>query len=299
MRSFIIMLTAMLLPLSLTAGERNFEKKFNATSGGLLTVDTDFGDVIIKGTSSGEVRVEAKLRGNKTDLDEFEITAVETGQGIEVRGRGNKDDDWWSTGFDNLHVKFSIVVPEQYNVRLMTAGGDINIEALDGTIQGETSGGDIILKNLRGEFTVETSGGDIVATELKGNMRGSTSGGDIRVSDLSGNASVETSGGDIRIGGVSGNVVAETSGGDIAVTLTGSNKGVMAETSGGDIDIYTQEGIRANLDASTSGGSVICSLPITLAGEIDESRVRGTINGGGELIRARTSGGDIRIKRSE
>jgi hypothetical protein len=70
---------------------------------------------------------------------------------------------------------------------------------------------------------------------------------------------------------------------------------VYVETSGGDIDIRVPAGTGALIDASTSGGEVICDLPITMNGKLDESRIRGTINGGGEMIRARTSGGDIRV----
>ena len=51
----------------------------------------------------------------------------------------------------------------------------------------------------------------------------------------------------------------------------------------------------ANIDASTSGGEVTCDLPITVTGKISESRIRGTVNGGGATVHAYTSGGDIRI----
>jgi hypothetical protein len=44
---------------------------------------------------------------------------------------------------------------------------------------------------------------------------------------------------------------------------------------------------------------VVCSLPVTLQGKIDESHVRGTLNGGGEVIRARTTGGDITIREGK
>jgi DUF4097 and DUF4098 domain-containing protein YvlB len=123
-----------------------------------------------------------------------------------------------------------------------------------------------------------------------------TSGGDVQVTGAKGAVVLETSGGDIRVSSSDGSVRAKTSGGDIVVMLTGINNGVDVQTSGGDIDIMAGGEIRANLDASTSGGSIICSLPVTMQGEIDESHVMGTLNGGGELIRARTSGGDITIK---
>lgn len=299
MRPIALFITVLFLPLALLGGEKKFEKKFDVHAGGRLVVETDLGDVSVKGTSSAVVSVTALIRGSMGDLEEFEVVADQTGNTVEVRGKGRQSDSWWSSGLDNLSVRIIIEVPEQFNLAVSTAGGDVNVDRIEGAVEAGTSGGDVTVRGIRGEVSVGTSGGDIVAEELTGNLRGSTSGGDIRVAQLSGNAGVETSGGDIRISGVGGSVRAETSGGDITVLLNGDNKGVMAETSGGDIEIRASKGIAANLDASTSGGSVVCNLPILLVGEIDESEVRGTINGGGELIKARTSGGDIRIRQSE
>jgi hypothetical protein len=40
---------------------------------------------------------------------------------------------------------------------------------------------------------------------------------------------------------------------------------------------------------------VSCDLPVTVVGERDRSELRGELNGGGAVLRARTSGGGIRI----
>jgi len=65
---------------------------------------------------------------------------------------------------------------------------------------------------------------------------------------------------------VNGNVRAETSGGDVMVKVKNGTQGVHAETLGGDIDITVAKDIAANIDASTSGGSLICDLPVTVSG---------------------------------
>jgi len=73
----------------------------------------------------------------------------------------------------------------------------------------------------------------------------------------------------------------------------------MLRQSGGDIDITVAKDIAASIDASTSGGSVICDLPVTVSGRIEGDRIKGTINGGGNVIYAHTSGGDVRIRPPE
>jgi hypothetical protein len=298
MRLIAIMTLLASIPLLAHAADKKFEKSFDVAPDGMLLVRADFGDITVKGTSSDKVNVLVNMRGSKDDLEDYEITATQNGNTIEVRG-DTKNEGWWNFNFDDLEVRYVLEVPEKFNLDVSTSGGDVGVNQVSGKIQAETSGGDVVLQRLSGDMLVETSGGDIHATDMEGNFKGTTSGGDIVVNKVSGNIGVETSGGDIRISGVGGMVHAETSGGDIHIALAGDNKGVVAETSGGDIDVMTASTIQANLDASTSGGSVVCSLPITLAGEIDESHVKGTLNGGGELIRVRTSGGDIRIAAAQ
>jgi len=298
MRRSIALFLTLFIPLLAFGAEKKFEKSFDVSPDGVLLVRADFGDISIKGTAAGSVNILVMMRGSKGDLEDYEITATQNGNTVEIRG-DSKDEEWLSFNFDDLEIKYILEIPEKFNLDIATSGGDVTVSQVSGKAQAETSGGDIILEKLSGEMLFETSGGDIRATGMTGNFKGTTSGGNIVVTKVSGNIGVETSGGDIQISGVEGRVQAETSGGDIRIALAGSNKGIVAETSGGDIDVMTASTIQADLDASTSGGSVVCSLPITMAGEIDESRVRGTLNGGGELIRVRTSGGDIRIVPGE
>jgi hypothetical protein len=49
-------------------------------------------------------------------------------------------------------------------------------------------------------------------------------------------------------------------------------------------------------DASSSGGNVDSDLPVTVRGKIKKDSLHGTLNGGGELLRLRSSGGGITIE---
>ena len=46
----------------------------------------------------------------------------------------------------------------------------------------------------------------------------------------------------------------------------------------------------------SSGGPVHCDLPVTMEGRVASDRLRGRLNGGGALLRLRSSGGGITIK---
>jgi DUF4097 and DUF4098 domain-containing protein YvlB len=96
---------------------------------------------------------------------------------------------------------------------------------------------------------------------------------------------------------IDGKIRANTSGGGVQCELVGANRGIWASTSGGDIRLIVPKDITGTIDAESSGGSIHTDLPITTT-VIEEHRMSGAINGGGEKIYARTSGGSITLSTS-
>lgn len=281
------------------SGEKSFDKKFTVASGGTLTIKTDFGGVSVVGTDAKEVSIHADMKGRQRDVDNFQITANQSAGGVEVTGKSPRSNWGWNWNNNDLEVEFTIKVPKDYNLRMETSGGNISVNNVNGKLNGGTSGGDITLTNIAGAIDLETSGGNIQTEKIQGQLHMETSGGDIRISEVKGDVDVNTSGGNIVLKTVAGKVRAETSGGNISVNVSETNRGVYAETSGGNIDIVMPKNISANIDAETSGGEVTCDFPVTMQGKFDESRVRGTINGGGNQIHAHTSGGNVRLRSVE
>lgn len=280
------------------SGEKKFNQSFTVKPGGMLTLKTDAGSVRIEGTGGDRVEVHVEMVGRERDLEDFVIRADETASGILVTGKNTRGSRWWNWG-SGLEISYAIRVPQSYNIDVNTAGGDVTIAGVSGKLNGGTSGGNITITSIRGDVQLETSGGDIKAESVQGLVKMETSGGNIRIAGVTGDVDVETSGGNISLSSVEGKVRAETSGGNIVMTVKESNKGVFAETSGGNIDIRLPKDITATVDASTSGGDVICDYPITMSGKFSGSELRGTINGGGNKIYAHTSGGNIRIHGGE
>jgi DUF4097 and DUF4098 domain-containing protein YvlB len=85
---------------------------------------------------------------------------------------------------------------------------------------------------------------------------------------------------------------ASTSGGNIRASLK-SNQGIELSTSGGNINVRVPATIKADVRAEASGGDVSCEREFS--GKLKEGSMDGKINGGGNLIRLDTSGGDITI----
>lgn len=279
------------------AAERKLDKTFDVAPGGKLTVDADGTDIIVTGTDAHKVAVEIFAKGSRRRVEGMTLSAEQTGEGVAVIAKDRPGSwlDWVRIGWNNETSWVKVQVPRRYNVELRTSGGDMKVTQLEGDARGKTSGGDIHIESVRGNVEMGTSGGDVEAKDVDGQLQVHTSGGEVVAINVRGDAELETSGGDIRAEKIDGAVRAKTSGGDVDVELVGANRGIAASSSGGDIVLHLPKNITAAVDAATSGGSVSSDLPVT-ATRVGESKLNGTINGGGETIRVRTSGGDIKLR---
>ncbi len=325
-----------LLSTQTHAAEKRLDRTFTVQSGGKLTMDTQGSDITVRGTDSSQVTVHIVATGPQNVLDRLVLSAEPDADGVAVTTRRRGRQSWlgwlWSGG--SRHTSISVTVPRSYHVGLKTSGGNLEIEQLQGTATGTTSGGDVHIGNVNGNVRMRTSGGNITAGDIDGDLQIETSGGNIVVRSVAGRLDAVTSGGDISMQQIqgptrartsSGNIVADsirgaadldssggnikvtvdgrihagTSGGNVDVELLGENRGIEVSTSGGDILLRVPRNVAGFLNASTSGGSVISDLPVTTvatsSGHVAR-KLSGTLNGGGEPIKARTSGGDIQLR---
>ncbi|MGA7160082.1 MAG: DUF4097 family beta strand repeat-containing protein [Bacteroidota bacterium] len=274
---------------------RHIEKTFAVKSGGNLLLDTDVGDVDVQTWDKEEVLVKVDIEGSDRRSDKFDVRFSESTDRVSIIGKTN-DNSFFKWDIGDLDVSYHITVPKNFSIKANTSGGNMSLRNLVGDVRFETSGGNLSIEAVDGTVDINTSGGNIDAKDIKGSLKGVTSGGNVHAENIAGDVNVETSGGEIDLSPVNGNVHAETSGGGVTLKMTGENKGIDIHSSGGDINIFVSDSIAANLEASTSGGKVRCELPITVKGDMSDEELRGKINGGGNIIRAETSGGDVRIR---
>jgi len=292
--------------------------KFNLdlkTSGGEISVQSLEGDVDLH-TSGGDIdlsnitgTVAAKTSGGNLDFSDINgvLTAKTSGGSIDLKNIF--DDADVSTSGGNI-----VVMNATKNVTVHTSGGNLRIIEVSGNIKGKTSGGSIDVRGCTGDVNVHTSGGNLNFSQVKGSFEGSTSGGDIEGRDLEEAVNVKTSGGDVDLANVQAPVIAKTSGGnmDVEITLQDFSKphGVELRTSGGDITLTLPSGIPASITAeivlnkrsrSMKRYDIFSDFPLSKkqTEEDDKKIIRSTgdINGGGDQVYLRTSGGNIHIKK--
>jgi hypothetical protein len=278
------------------AADKTFDQRFNAPPGGRLTFDADVGSVSVVGHDSRELTVHAQMRGSSDFLDHMTVTAVQSASGVTVTEHVAHHHFfgwlWW--GPERVH--FTIEVPRDYPVDLHTSGGSIEVQHLKSSLRGKTSGGSIEIDDVAGSVNTHTSGGSIEASQLNGPTELHTSGGSIDVEHSKGDLDVHTSGGSIELEDVDGKVMARTSGGGIRAKVR-SNQGISLKTSGGGITLLLPSNVRASIDAHTSGGHANSAIPLSSTEMDTHTWLVGAINGGGEPILLRTSGGSIHIER--
>ena len=198
---------------------------------------------------------------------------------------------------------------------LRSGGGHIRAGQINGRAQLETDGGNITLKQAGSFVSVRTGGGQIDFGEVRGSVRAQTGGGGIRIITVSGPMEVESNGGSICLTRVAGAVQAATAGGTIQAWINpdaGSSGGKVSlpgasqlSSGAGDIIVFLPRNLAANIDALVENGGLsridadpafllnIQSIGNRSAGPV---RATGMLNGGGEVLKLRTTVGRIQLQ---
>ncbi|MBO8131326.1 MAG: hypothetical protein H0Z29_07405 [Candidatus Marinimicrobia bacterium] len=265
------------------------------TSGGDIESEKIGGEIFLR-TSGGDIYV-------KDSFGDVELST--SGGDIEIE---NIDGDISS------HTSGGDIICRKANgyVRASTSGGDIKFRYCMGKrIEARTSGGDIKIDGRLKSATLRTSGGDIYVDTVNNYGEIIASGGDIIVNYSSGDLYLHTSGGDIQVKNSEGSIDAMTSGGDVEVSKLpdkdSSIKSGKITTSGGNIVFRIKPNSKATIKAEVKvrkryrdDCGIISDFPINLSVESSGDYVvkRGTVllNGGGNIIELKTTGGDIIIE---
>jgi DUF4097 and DUF4098 domain-containing protein YvlB len=280
-------------------------------------------EVYIRGNNNRELSKEEIQKHLDEDYD-MNISVNGHELSATVKQRHN-----FSNWRNQMSISFKIFVPSEVSTDLKTSGGGIQLDNLKGNenfstsggglqldhlsgmIHGRTSGGGIQVFNSSEDIDLSTSGGGIEAKNCNGHIKLVTSGGGLDLHDLKGDIRAHTSGGGVDGSNIEGELITGTSGGSI--DLKHMNCSLDANTSGG--SLYAQmEQVGKYLKLSASSGNVDIELPakqgldLDLSGErvdqhefngfkgdFDKHHVRGSINGGGALVEAHASSGDVNV----
>jgi DUF4097 and DUF4098 domain-containing protein YvlB len=267
----------------------------------LVRIETGGGGVEATGIAG---RVEIETGGGKVRLDDI-------GGSVDAQTGGDSIDIGSVSG----------------DLKLETGGGNISIKSAKGQIHAETGGGNIYVLSGEGAAVMEAGGGNVEIKHCTGRVKATTGGGNVTLGDIGGPADIETGGGSIRLASAKGRVGANTGAGSIelygvpsarvetgagGITVKLINTGAersdsMLETSAGDITVYIAPNVALSVRASVdlgNGHRISSDFPdIHIASEGDKWGPRtlnaeGKLNGGGPVLKVRTTSGDICFRRA-
>lgn len=139
------------------------QKCLSLKPGGLILLDTEFGNVSIEEYDGSEVKVVLKLRGTPEGISNFRFTHNYFGSQLTLRGWYQKEPDPKNSGLQQ--ADFIVMVPQNclYAVRASTRQGSINA-IISGCMTGvelSTEAGTVRLKvpsNISASVDASTSG---------------------------------------------------------------------------------------------------------------------------------------------
>ena len=247
------------------------EKTYNVNPDGRLTVNADIGRVDIQTHTQDSVEIIITKKSKRPSnrrlqkvLADFKVTFDVTRSDVSITGAFQRGKTYWRWhplfNLRHLDIHFLVTVPQRYNVDLNTQSGNISTDGLTGAVQAET-----------GEGNMRFNG-------IKGPVSGKSGAGNITLANCQGTVDVKTS---------VGNIHAEVP------TQPQHQWTLRTSTGTGNITATLNSNIAVDIDARIDVGNL--STDFRVQGNVTRSRLLGTINGGGPLLKFRTFVGDIAL----
>jgi DUF4097 and DUF4098 domain-containing protein YvlB len=265
----------------------DFSKSLAVAPSGTLTMTLEFGDVQITGVDQNTARIRILCnvnRANESDaakiLRREHVVIKQTGNTISINScEPSSVHHFFGWNESDLNVRYEITVPRQFGVHVETAGGNVKLDGLRGDISAKTDGGQLKFQDIDGNVDGETAGGDVYAHNCHSSVNLKTMGGNITIEEFAGME-----------------IHATTEGGSVSADFLAAPKADSRfDTSGGNVTVRLPNKAAIMLDARAEGGSVKTELAVQVDGELRDNNLKGTINGGGPLLKLETEGGNIEV----
>lgn len=263
------------------------ERRFRVDGVADIRLATFDGAIAVRGWDRDEVYVEVEKRGRDRDqVQAVEIVADQNGRQVSVEAR-QPSATKYAFGVVTTRTREARMVasvPASSNLMLRTGDGAISVERISGRLE------------------LRTSDGNISGLDLKGDVFANTEEGHLRIEGVDGRCDLVTSDGSITLQGRLDGLRARTGDGAVVVKVSPGSRASSewsVSTGDGALVVYMPEQFGAEVDAETHRGSVKIDPGLALSAITDSPRgiFRGTLGGGGPVVRLRTRDGGIALKR--
>jgi DUF4097 and DUF4098 domain-containing protein YvlB len=290
--------------------EEEFSRSFDIGPDGSLTLANISGEIVVKGSSEGQVQIEAFKRVHRARSDEdarrqlerVRIEVSHTGNRVRVHTRYGERHERHH-GDTHVSVDFEVTVPYGTEVSVKSVSGDVDVEDVKGELQAESVSGEVTVSNAERLVRAKSVSGNVEvvsATSERDAEIGSVSG-DVDIRGITArDLDVSSVSGDVKILDAScGRASAESVSGDIRYSGSLASGGRYEfQSHSGDVRIEISEDIGFELEAETFSGEIESDFPLTVHSLRGKQReVSGIYGDGSAFIQATTFSGDVTIER--
>ncbi|MFJ4101777.1 DUF4097 family beta strand repeat-containing protein [Amycolatopsis japonica] len=181
----------------------------------------------------------------------------------------------------NVPLAVTVRAPAGSHLEVRAGAADVTVAGIAGRADIMTGAGKIALERADGSAIVRTGTGDIKLGPTLSGLQLRTGSGSVEAASVSGSATVATGTGDVWLGEVAGEVLARTGSGSLSVADAAS--GTLELTTGsGEVRVAIRGGVQAEIDLSSTTGSVSSELDVAESAPSEVSL----------KVRARTGTGD-------
>lgn len=262
----------------------------------ILDVTVPNGDVTISYSHAGELAVAATAQAADGAIpgDFFDRGLVMEREGDHVKVKFNSSA---TPSAQTPRLTYTISVPNWIEVNSNVGTGKTSISGVMGPVHAVIGKGDLNVQYITNELEAETGRGDITVIRVGTAAKVATGSGNINMKDIGPEsaAMVKKGTGRIDVDGISGSFTGSTDAGELRVAGGVYGKWDL-ESASGNIHLNIGPESQFEIDAATRTGQ--------LSIENEDIKVPGAgarachqkVNGGGKLVRARSTSGTIFIK---
>jgi hypothetical protein len=213
---------------------------------------------------------------------EVQVRIDQVGNRIEVEAIYPRQ--WFSFGLKpQVLVRFEVTMPSAADLEARTVDGPLDVEGIDGRVQIASTDGPVAVRSCAGRIEARTTDGDLLLDGVRGEVRAHSTDGKVIIAGLLNILEVSTTDGGIEIDAEDGSRM---------------NAEWSIRSTDGDVHLRLPEDFAADLDIATGDGHITNDYPVTMQGQVSSHRLMGKMFHGGELLRIRTSDGDIQIRKT-
>lgn len=289
----VLLAAALTLLLMQSAAAERVDRRLDAPSDAVVTVQNTAGSLLIRGWSRNEVEVKADL-----GRDVEELIVERSGKDIRIEVRAPRKNN------RRISSDLEIRVPEGSSVNASGVSTDIDMFDVRGDIRMSVVSGDVTVRGFGSDIEVSTVSGDIEA-EGRGQVsdaRFNTVSGDIDVQSVSGGVSMTSVSGDLAVlDGAFERAKFNTTSGDIVYDAGLEGNGRLdIDTVNGDLDIRFRGDVSARFDIETFNGDIRNCFgpePQRTSRYTPGRELSFTEGGGGSRVTIKTLNGNVNLCR--